>query len=70
MAKLWKLPVIYIIENNQYGMGTYVARASATTELFRRGASLEIPSERVDGMDVSAVKAAADKAVQSDAMGR
>jgi pyruvate dehydrogenase E1 component alpha subunit len=64
MAKLWKLPVIYIIENNQYGMGTSVARASATTELFRRGASFEIPGERVDGMDVRSVKAAADKAVQ------
>jgi len=64
MAKLWKLPVVYIIENNQYGMGTSVARASATTELFRRGASFEIPGERVDGMDVRAVKAAADKAVQ------
>jgi pyruvate dehydrogenase E1 component subunit alpha len=64
MAKLWKLPVVYIIENNQYGMGTSVARASATTELFRRGASFEIPGERVDGMDVRSVKAAADKAVQ------
>jgi pyruvate dehydrogenase E1 component alpha subunit len=64
MAKLWKLPVVYIIENNQYGMGTAVSRASATTELFRRGASFEIPGERVDGMDVRAVKAAADKAVQ------
>src|SRR5499426_978805 len=64
MAKLWKLPVIYIIENNQYGMGTSVARASATTELCMRGASFGIPGERVDGMDVRAVKAAGDKAVQ------
>jgi pyruvate dehydrogenase E1 component alpha subunit len=64
MAKLWKLPVIYIIENNQYGMGTSVARASATTHLYKRGASFEIPGERVDGMDVRAVKAAADKAAQ------
>jgi pyruvate dehydrogenase E1 component alpha subunit len=64
MAKLWKLPVIYIIENNQYGMGTSVARASATIELCNRGASFGIPGERVDGMDVRAVKAAGDKAVK------
>jgi pyruvate dehydrogenase E1 component alpha subunit len=63
MAKLWKLPVIYIIENNQYGMGTSVARASATTKLFRRGQSHDIPGEQVDGMDVRAVKAAGEKAV-------
>jgi pyruvate dehydrogenase E1 component alpha subunit len=64
MAKLWKLPVIYVIENNQYGMGTSVARASATVELCHRGASFGIPGERVDGMDVRAVKAAGDKAAQ------
>jgi pyruvate dehydrogenase E1 component alpha subunit len=64
MAKLWKLPVVYIIENNQYGMGTSVARASATTDLYHRGASFDIPGERVDGMDVRAVKAAGDKAVK------
>jgi pyruvate dehydrogenase E1 component alpha subunit len=64
MAKLWKLPVIYIIENNQYGMGTSVARASATIDLYKRGASFDIPGERVDGMDVRAVKAAGDKAVE------
>jgi pyruvate dehydrogenase E1 component alpha subunit len=64
MAKLWKLPVIYIIENNQYGMGTSVARASATIDLYKRGISFDIPGERVDGMDVRAVKAAGDKAVQ------
>jgi pyruvate dehydrogenase E1 component alpha subunit len=64
MAKLWKLPVVYVIENNQYGMGTAVARASATTDLYHRGLSFDIPGERVDGMDVRAVKAAADKAVK------
>jgi pyruvate dehydrogenase E1 component alpha subunit len=63
MAKLWKLPVVYIIENNQYAMGTSLARASATTELARRGLSFDIPGERVDGMDVRAVKAAGEKAV-------
>ena len=64
MAKLWKLPVIYIIENNQYGMGTSVARASATTNLSQRGRSFDIPGEQVDGMDIRAVKAAGDKAVK------
>src|SRR5713226_2045542 len=64
MAKLWKLPVVYVIENNQYGMGTSVARASATVNLSQRGRSYEIPGEQVDGMDVRAVKAAGDKAVK------
>jgi pyruvate dehydrogenase E1 component alpha subunit len=64
MAKLWKLPVIYVIENNQYGMGTSVARASATTNLSLRGRSFDIPGEQVDGMDVRAVKAAGDEAVK------
>jgi pyruvate dehydrogenase E1 component alpha subunit len=64
MAKLWKLPVIYVIENNQYGMGTSVARASATTNLAQRGRSFDIPGEQVDGMDVRAVKAVGDKAVE------
>src|SRR6195256_5419915 len=58
MAELWKLPVIYVIENNQYGMGTSVARASATTNLSQRGRSFDIPGEQVDGMDVEAVLAA------------
>src|SRR5262249_22506103 len=64
MAKLWKLPVVYVIENNQYGMGTSVARASATTNLSQRGRSFDIPGEQVDGMDIRAVKAAGDKAVK------
>jgi pyruvate dehydrogenase E1 component alpha subunit len=64
MAKLWKLPVIYIIENNQYGMGTSVARASATTKLATRGAAHGIPGEQIDGMDIRAVKAAGEKAVK------
>jgi pyruvate dehydrogenase E1 component alpha subunit len=62
MAKLWKLPVIYIIENNQYAMGTSLARASATTNLANRGRSHDIPGEQVDGMDVRAVKAAGETA--------
>lgn len=63
MAALWKLPVVYIIENNRYGMGTSVERASATTELYRHGEAFGIPGERVDGMDVLAVRAAGEKAV-------
>ena len=63
MAKLWKLPVVYVIENNQYGMGTSVARASATTNLSQRGRSFDIPGEQVDGMDVRAVHDAGKKAV-------
>jgi pyruvate dehydrogenase E1 component alpha subunit len=64
MAKLWHLPVVYVIENNQYGMGTSVARASATTNLSMRGLSFDIPGEQVDGMDVRAVKAAGERAVK------
>ncbi len=63
MAKLWKLPVVYIIENNQYAMGTSIARSSATTNLAKRGLSHDIAGEQVDGMDVRAVSAAAEKAV-------
>jgi pyruvate dehydrogenase E1 component alpha subunit len=64
MAELWKLPVVYIIENNRYAMGTAITRSSATTDLSKRGASFNIPGEQVDGMDVRAVKAAGEKAVQ------
>ncbi len=63
MASVWHLPVIYVIENNKYGMGTRVDRVSAVTELSHRGASFNIPGEQVDGMDVRAVKAAGEKAV-------
>ena len=64
MAELWKLPVVYVIENNRYAMGTAVARASAQTDFSKRGISFNIPGEQVDGMDVRAVKAAAEKAIQ------
>ena len=64
MAKLWDLPVVYIIENNRYAMGTAVHRSSALTEFARRGCSFNIPGMEVDGMDVRAVKAAGDYAVK------
>ena len=63
MASLWNLPVVYVIENNQYAMGTAIARASAEVELYKRGISFEIKGEQVDGMDVLAVRAAAQKAL-------
>jgi pyruvate dehydrogenase E1 component alpha subunit len=63
MAELWKLPVVYVIENNRYAMGTAVARSSAQTDFSKRGASFNIPGSQVDGMDVRAVKAAAEGAL-------
>ena len=63
MAELWKLPVVYVIENNRYAMGTSVERSSALMDFSKRGASFNIPGEQVDGMDVRAVKAAADRAL-------
>ncbi|MBN9070765.1 MAG: pyruvate dehydrogenase (acetyl-transferring) E1 component subunit alpha [Rhizobiales bacterium] len=62
MASLWKLPVIYVIENNRYAMGTSVTRSSAETDFSQRGVSFRIPGIQVDGMDVRAVKSAADLA--------
>ena len=59
MAELWKLPVVYVIENNRYAMGTAVNRSSAQTDFSKRGVSFNIPGMQVDGMDVRAVRAAA-----------
>jgi pyruvate dehydrogenase E1 component alpha subunit len=70
MAELWKLPVVYVIENNQYAMGTAVERSSSETRLHKRGVSFGIPGEEVDGMDVMAVKAAAAKAAEHARTGK
>ncbi len=64
MSELWKLPVIFVIENNRYAMGTAVERSSATTNFSQRGASFAIPGEQVDGMDVRAVQAAGERVVK------
>ena len=63
MAELWKLPVVYVIENNRYAMGTAVSRASSQTDFSKRGISFNIPGEQVDGMDVRAVREAAQRAL-------
>jgi pyruvate dehydrogenase E1 component alpha subunit len=70
MAQLWKLPVVYVIENNQYAMGTSVERSSAETELYKRGASFDIPGEQVDGMDVQAVRDAGARAAEHARSGK
>lgn len=64
MAKLWSLPVVYVIENNRYGMGTSIERHASTTNLSERGASFDIPGVQVDGMDVFAVMEAGRKALK------
>jgi pyruvate dehydrogenase E1 component alpha subunit len=64
MAALWKLPVVYLVENNRYAMGTSVSRASAQTYFSKRGVAFNIPGEQVDGMDARVVRAAAGRAMQ------
>ena len=64
MASLWDLPIIFVIENNQYAMGTSVNRASAEDQLYKRGESFRIPGLQVDGMDVLAVRGAATTALE------
>src|SRR6267378_1802203 len=63
LAALWKLPVIFLCENNRYAMGTSVERALAQTEIWKFGQTYGIPAERVDGMDVLAVREAVARAV-------
>ena len=60
MAALWNLPIVFVVENNQYAMGTAVKRSSAETEFYRRGAAFRIPGMDVNGMDVLEVRQAAD----------
>src|SRR5690606_24471619 len=62
MASLWKLPIVFVIENNQYAMGTSTVRSSAETEFYRRGTAFRIPGMDVNGMDVLEVRAAAEVA--------
>ncbi len=64
MAQVWKLPIVYVIENNEYAMGTAIDRSSSETRLYKRGVSFNIPGEEVDGMDVTAVKAATLRAAE------
>lgn len=64
MAELWKLPIIFVIENNQYAMGTSVNRSSAEDQLYRRGESFRIPGIQVNGMDVLEVRGAAETALK------
>ncbi len=64
MAKLWDLPVLYVVENNQYAMGTSIERASSNMDLSQRGASFGIPGEKVDGMNVCAVNEASARALE------
>lgn len=70
MAKLWNLPVVYVIENNRYAMGTSIERSAATTDLSQRGRSFDIPGEQVDGMDVRMVKEAAERAIEHARSGK
>ncbi len=70
MASLWQLPVLFIIENNQYAMGTSLKQASSAPALHTRGAAFNIPGKVVDGMDVLAVKAAGEKAAAHCRSGR
>jgi pyruvate dehydrogenase E1 component alpha subunit len=64
LSKVWKLPVLWVCENNQYGMGTSVERASAVSEIRQKAEGYQIPNERIEGMDVMNVYEEAKKAIE------
>ena len=70
MSQLWGLPIVFIIENNRYAMGTAIERSSSTTNLSQRGISFAIPGEQVDGMDVHAVREAGARAIEFTRSGK
>jgi pyruvate dehydrogenase E1 component alpha subunit len=70
MAALWNLPCIFVIENNEYGMGTSTKRASSNTEFFRRGEPFGIPGRQVNGMDVLEVARVAEEVVEQVRSGK
>ncbi|MDQ6961992.1 MAG: pyruvate dehydrogenase (acetyl-transferring) E1 component subunit alpha [Mariprofundaceae bacterium] len=70
MAALWKLPIVFIVENNQYAMGTSLSRASAETHLFKRGVSFKIPGIQIDGMDVLEVEREMSAAIEHARSGK
>lgn len=70
LAELWKLPVLFVCENNLYGMGTALSRSESETDIHRKAQSYDMPSEVVDGMDVVAVEAATKRAVESIVAGK
>jgi len=65
MSKIWNLPVLWVCENNQYGMGTAVERASAVSEIIQKAQAYGMPSRRVDGMDVVAMRQAAEEMIEA-----
>jgi pyruvate dehydrogenase E1 component alpha subunit len=67
---LWKLPVVFVVENNQYAMGTSIGRASAETSLFKRGISFKVPGIHIDGMDVLAVEQKMSEAIEHARSGK
>ena len=64
VAKLWRLPIVFVCVNNLYGMGTAVNRASAVTEIWKKACAYDMTGERVDGMDVLAVRRITDQLVE------
>lgn len=70
MSKVWKLPIVWICENNKYGMGTPIEKASAVTKMVDRAKGYKIPAKQVDGMDITAVYEATQKAIDACRKGK